>query len=136
MTVVALTRRATDEEAVAYLLDRIRIWKPLDGAALLDDVPLREEESEEVAQRLRGYLMQLVNIAISSEADQRSQYADTLVQRARNLRAEEMPGDHRRAVLHLRQMGWVTCELLDQLVALNSVKEASASTGCRSSPFP
>lgn len=132
MTVQTPRSYVTDDESVAYLLDRIRIWKPLDGAALLDDVaavlddvPPREEDADETAERLRGHLMQLVNIAVSSQADQRSRYADTLVQLARTLRAEEIPGDHRRAVLHLRQMGWVTSELLDQLVALNSIKEAA-----------
>jgi hypothetical protein len=132
MTVQTPSRWATDDDSVANLLERIRTWTPLDGTALLDDVaavldgvPPSEEETEEIAERLRGYLMQLVNIAVTSEADQRSKYAEILVQRARDLRAEEMSGDHRRAVLHLRQMGWVTSELLDQLVALKSIKEAA-----------
>jgi hypothetical protein len=132
MAVQAPSRWATDDDFVANLLARIRTWKPLDGAALLDDVaavlddvPLSEEDVEDAAERLRGHLMQLVNIAISSEADQKSGYADTLIHRARALRAEEMSGDHRRAVQHLRQMGWVTSELLDQLVGLDSTKEAA-----------
>lgn len=132
MTVQAPSRWATDDDSVANLLTRMRIWAPLDDAALLDDVasvlddvPPHEESTEEVAQRLRGHLMQLVNITLAGGADQRSTYAATLVQRSRSLRAEDLPDDRRGAVLHLRQMAWATGELLDQLVALNSIKEAA-----------
>jgi hypothetical protein len=128
----ASTRWVTDHGAVADLLVRIRAWTPLDGPALLDDValvldegPPAEEQAEEIAERLRGYLMQLVNIALAGGADRGSAYAGVLIQRARALRVEEMPGDSRRAVLHLRQLGWVTGELLDQLVVLHYVKEAA-----------
>lgn len=39
----------------------------------------------------------LTDIAVSSRVRQKSSYADTLIQQARALRAEEMPGGHRRA---------------------------------------
>ncbi|SEP02599.1 DUF6415 family natural product biosynthesis protein [Actinacidiphila rubida] len=94
-------------------------------ARALDDVPPPEEEIEDFVERHRGYLMRLVNIAVATRVWYRSVYADTLVQRARVLRAVEMPGDHSQAVLHLRQMGWVAGELVDQLVVLNSIKGAA-----------
>lgn len=106
-------------------------WTALDSEALLDDVAIAlddiapaEEDIEESVERLRGHLIQLVDIAVSTRVWQQSAYADTLIQRARALRAEEMPGDHRRAVPHLRQMAWNVSELLDQLVALHSIQGA------------
>jgi Family of unknown function (DUF6415) len=132
MTAQAPSRWATDADVLANLLTRIRTWKPLDSEALLDDVasalddvPPREEEAEEIAERLRGHLVQLVSIAVAGAADRDSRYAGALVKRARALRAVGMSGDNLRAVLHLRQLGWVTSELLDQLVALKSIKEAA-----------
>lgn len=107
-------------------------WTARDSEALLDDVAMamddiapREEDIEDFVERSRGYLMRLVNIAVSTRIWQESVYADTLIQRARTLRADEMPGDHRHAVQHLRQMGWVVSELLDQLVTLNSIEGAA-----------
>lgn len=107
-------------------------WTALDTEALLDDVAMAlddiapsQEHIQELVQRFRGHLMQLVDIAVSTRVWQKSAYADTLIQRARALRAEEMPGDYRRAVLHLRQMAWGTSELLDRLVALDSIKGAA-----------
>ena len=107
-------------------------WTAGDSEALLDDVALAlddvapcEETIEEVVQRFRGHFMSLVDIAVSTQALQQSAYANTLVRRARALRADEMPGDHRRAVLHLRQMGWLIGELLDQLVALDHIEGAA-----------
>ena len=96
-----------------------------DGARALDDVAPNEEEIEDIVQRFRGHLMSLVDIAVSTQASKQSAYAGTLVQRSRAVRAVEMPGDHRRAVLHLRQMGWLVSELLDQLVALDFIEGAA-----------
>lgn len=107
-------------------------WTALDSEALLDDVAMAlddiapsAEDIGEFVQRFRGHLMQLVDIAVSTRVWQKSVYADTLTQRARALRAEEMPGDHRRAVPHLRQMAWIVSELVDQLVALDSIEGAA-----------
>ncbi|MEE4543499.1 DUF6415 family natural product biosynthesis protein [Streptomyces sp. V4-01] len=107
-------------------------WTGADSEALLDDVATAlddvapcEEDVEEIVQRLRGHLMRLVDIAVSARVWQTSAYADTLIQRARVLRAEEMPDDHRRAVAHLRRMAWILGDLLDQLVTHDSVKGAA-----------
>jgi hypothetical protein len=104
-------------------------WTEWDTEALLDDVALvlddvapPEEVIEDIVQRFRGYLMRLVDIAVSSLIWQESAYADTLIQRGRVLRVEEMPGDHSRAVQHLRQLGWIVSELLNQLVAFDSIE--------------
>ena len=110
-------------------------WTAQDSEALLDDVALAlddvapsEEDIEDFVQRARGYLMRLVNIAVSTRVWQESAYTDTLIQRARTLRADEMPGDYRHAVLRLRQMGWVVGELLDQLVTFDSIEGAASPT--------
>jgi hypothetical protein len=132
MAVETPSRWATSEASIANLLHHLRSWTPLDAVALLDDVATAlddlapcEEEAEEITQRLCGHLLQLVNIALASGADRRSPYADALVRRSLTLRVEKMPGNHRHAMLHLRQVGWVTGELLDHLVALRSIAEAA-----------
>ncbi|MFF8196685.1 DUF6415 family natural product biosynthesis protein [Streptomyces bobili] len=110
------------------MLSKLRTWQAFDGDALLDDVatalddvPPAEQDVEEVAQRLRGHLMRLVNIAIAAEAE-RDDVAGYLIERARALRVEELPGDHRKAVGYLRRMGWIVNEFLERLVAMRCLK--------------
>ncbi|GED90682.1 hypothetical protein TNCT6_77670 [Streptomyces sp. 6-11-2] len=121
-----------DSDALATVLQKVRKWQAFDGDALLDDVGAvlddcipAEEYVDELAQRLRGHLMQLVTIAVAAEAEQRDETAARLVDRARTLRTEDMPGDHWKAVGHLRRMGWTVNELLERLVATRCLKEAT-----------
>lgn len=123
-----------DQEKAAAFLAAVRQWTPFDGHALLDDIGAvlddvvpAEDDVEELAERLRGHLMRLVNIALAAEAEQREADRDEelarLIAQARDVRAEEMPGDHWRAVGHLRRMAWSTNELLERLGALRCLKE-------------
>jgi hypothetical protein len=112
-----LVRWAWTAQDTAELLD--------DVAAALDDVPPSAEHVENLVERHRSHLMKLANVAVSTRAWQTSAYADALIQRARALRAKETPGDHGDAVQLLRQMAWVAGELLDQLVAHDSIKGAA-----------
>ncbi|MFF1600802.1 DUF6415 family natural product biosynthesis protein [Streptomyces mirabilis] len=116
-------------DAVEAALAKIRAWSPYDGDAWLDDVadaldfvPVPEELVDELGQRLRGYLMQLVAIAAGDETERRDARAALCITRARDIREAEMPGDYRQAVGHLRRMGWAVNELLDLLVELGCVK--------------
>lgn len=116
-------------DELATVLDKIRAWQAFDGdavlddvAASLDDVPPAEEDVEEIAQRLRGHLMQLVTIALAAEEDQRDTASARLIEQARTLRAEDVPGGHWQAIGHLRRMGWAVNELLERLVAVRCVK--------------
>ncbi|MFF8431079.1 DUF6415 family natural product biosynthesis protein [Streptomyces sp. NPDC016566] len=118
-----------EEAAVLDALSKLRAWSPYNGDAWLDDVADAldtvappEDRIEELAQRLRGYLMQLVAIAASDEIERRDARAALRIIRAREIREAEMPGDYRQAIGHLRQMGWVVNELLDLLVELGCVK--------------
>ncbi|MFF7802977.1 DUF6415 family natural product biosynthesis protein [Streptomyces olivaceus] len=146
MTTVALSRRDTsagaarwmrpveparlpDRAAVESALAALRAWDPYDGDAWLDDVadaldsaPPAEHLMDELAQRLCGYLMQLVSYAVNSEAELRDERATRLIVRAREVREEEPPGDYPRSVGHLRRMGWAVNELHDLLVELHAVK--------------
>lgn len=125
-------RPPLDQAAMERVLEKVRQWQPFDGDALLDDVAAvldeyvpDEESVDEIALRLRGHLMRLVNIAIAAEAEQRDKSAAQLIERARALRCEELPGDHWRTVGHLRRMGWTANELLERLVATKCLKEAA-----------
>ncbi|MFJ2566566.1 DUF6415 family natural product biosynthesis protein [Streptomyces sp. NPDC087568] len=121
-----------DPEALRDVLAKVHQWQPFDGGALLDDVGAvldecipAEEHVDELAERLRGHLMRLVTIAVAAEAEQRDETAAELIKRARTIRAEDAPGDHWRAVGHLRRMGWIVNELLERLVATRCLKEAA-----------
>lgn len=115
---------------LATVLNRLRDWNPFDGGALLDDVavvlddvPPAEEATEEIAERLRRHLLRLVNVAVATGAE-RDPAAARLIEQARTLRGEDLPGDHWTAVGHLRRLGWTANELLERLVAVRCLKEA------------
>ncbi|MFD8391083.1 DUF6415 family natural product biosynthesis protein [Streptomyces sp. NPDC059680] len=118
-----------NEAALRAALTAVRTWKPYDGDALLDDagdvldtVAPSEERVEELGQRLRGDLMQLVGIATTFEAEKQDPRAVQRIGSARRSIQAEMPGDYGRAVSHLRRMGWAVQELLELLVEIGCVK--------------
>ncbi|MBZ9641506.1 DUF6415 family natural product biosynthesis protein [Streptomyces sp. PSKA30] len=80
---------------------------------MLDDLTPPEDLFEEHAQRLRGHLMRLVDVAVAARADLEDTQAARLIEQARVVRSEEVPGDHRQAVGHLRRMAWAVNELLE-----------------------
>ncbi|MGA5411592.1 DUF6415 family natural product biosynthesis protein [Streptomyces lavendulocolor] len=117
-----------DRSVVETALAKIRAWTPYDGDAWLDDVadvldsvPPGEDRVDELALRLRGYLMQLVGFAVNSGADRKDDRAFPLIARARQVREEEIPGDYPKALVHLRKMGWAVNELHDLLFELGAV---------------
>ncbi|MFH9439205.1 DUF6415 family natural product biosynthesis protein [Streptomyces rochei] len=121
--------RLPDRAKVEAALTAVRAWRPYDGDAWLDDVadaldtvPPPEDLVDELAQRLRAYLMQLVRYAATSEVEKRDGRATRLIARAREVREEELPGDYLKSVLHLRRMGWAVNELHDLLTELDAVK--------------
>jgi hypothetical protein len=68
--------------AVEAALAAIRTWQPYDGHAWLDDVgnvlgsvPQAESRMDELAQRLRGCLMQLVGYTVNSGVEAKDQRA-------------------------------------------------------------
>ncbi|WP_406368289.1 DUF6415 family natural product biosynthesis protein [Streptomyces sp. NBC_00647] len=119
-------------EALESVLSKVHGWQPFDGESLLDDVGAvldvvvpAEEALEDNCQRLRGHLMQLVTIAIAAEADQKDPEVEQLIERARRLRAEAVPGDYLQAVGHLRRMAWAVDELHERLGAIKCLREAA-----------
>ncbi|MFD5575097.1 DUF6415 family natural product biosynthesis protein [Streptomyces cadmiisoli] len=119
-------------EALEDVLQKVPAWQPFDGAALLDDVAIvlddltpPEDLHDELAQRFRGHLMRLVAIAVATRAAAEDTETAELIERARSIRSEEMPGDHRQAVGHLRRLAWTVNELLERLVATKCLKEAA-----------
>ncbi|MCX4993379.1 DUF6415 family natural product biosynthesis protein [Streptomyces sp. NBC_00568] len=114
------------------MLTKIRGWQPFDGESLLDDVGAvlddvvpAKEASGDHDMRLRSHLMQLVAIAIAAEAGQKDSEAERLIERARRLRTEAMPGEHLQAVGHLRRMAWAVNELHERLGAIKCLREAA-----------
>ncbi|MEU5505888.1 DUF6415 family natural product biosynthesis protein [Streptomyces fungicidicus] len=68
--------------------------------------------------------MRLVTLAVAAEGEQDAT-ATRLIERARTLRVEDLPGDRWKAVAHLRRMGWTTNEFHDWLVAVRYLKDAA-----------
>ncbi|MGW3935270.1 DUF6415 family natural product biosynthesis protein [Streptomyces sp. NBC_00024] len=121
-----------DRAAVATVLAKIRQWQPFDEGALLDDVGAvldnyvpPEELLDELAERLRGHSMRLVDIAIAANAELEDEMAARLIERTRSVRSEEMPADYRQAVGHLRRMAWSVGELHERMVETKCIKAAA-----------
>ncbi|MFE3638169.1 DUF6415 family natural product biosynthesis protein [Streptomyces sp. NPDC059168] len=114
---------------LAAMLEKLRQWKPFDGTAFMDDVETvlegtpAEEQVEDFAERLRGYSMCLVDIALA-HAPQNDTTA-RLIEQARTVRSEETPGGFWQAVGHLRRMALTLDALHEHLVATRCVKEAA-----------
>jgi septation ring formation regulator EzrA len=120
-----------DSAALARLLEQFHAWQAYDGNALLDDVAdalddvmPADEHIGELTQRLRGHLMRLVNIALAAEAGEDAATA-SLIERARLVGAEELPGDPWKVVGYLRRMGWAVNELMERLVETRCLREAA-----------
>ncbi|MFF7754119.1 DUF6415 family natural product biosynthesis protein [Streptomyces sp. NPDC007971] len=79
-------------------------------ADALDSVPTPEDNVEELGQRLRGLLMQLLGITANYVAADREQ-PDPRIKQAGSMCEEDMPGDYRQGLGHLRRMGWAVNEL-------------------------
>jgi hypothetical protein len=114
------------------VLTKVRGWQPFHGESLLDDVGAVLDDVTPAVEalddhdlRLRGHLIQLVAIAVATEADQKDPKAEQLIERARRLRAEAMPGDRLQAVGHLRRMAWAVNELRERLGAIKCLREAA-----------
>ncbi|MEV0035516.1 DUF6415 family natural product biosynthesis protein [Streptomyces sp. NPDC050804] len=115
-------------EALRQFLTRVRNWEPLDWdavfedlAAVLDNHAPKASEVEELAERLRGSLMRFVTIALAGHADEKDENVQVLIERAHSL-PEALPCDYWQAVGHLRQLGWVTNELLERLSAIKHIR--------------
>ncbi|WP_447035774.1 DUF6415 family natural product biosynthesis protein [Streptomyces sp. DSM 118878] len=128
------------------LLSAVRNWEPVDWDSVYDglDTVLNEEvshhaagasgssrpgaagpgyeEAEELAQRFRGALMQLVNRGLRDDADKKHRDITDLIEQARTLRAEELPCDERQALILLRKLGRITLELAERLEEAGIVK--------------
>lgn len=129
-----------DRPGLNDLLNAVRAWEPVDWDAVFDglDTVLNEEVShhaaggrerggwpkvavpsydaaDELAQRFRGALMQLVNRGLRDDATKRYPDIADLIEQARTLRSEELPGDERQALVLLRKLGRVTLDLAERL---------------------
>ncbi|GHF15124.1 hypothetical protein GCM10014715_83050 [Streptomyces spiralis] len=121
-----------EPEVLQDMLARIRRWQPFDGDALLEDVGAvlddcipTEQHVDELAQRLRGHLVRLVDIAVATGAEQRDTATAGLVERAHAVCREAVPCDRWKAVGYLRRMGWTVQELHERLVVTDCLREAA-----------
>jgi hypothetical protein len=121
-----------ETDTLARVVAKFRDWEPLDRDTIFDDLASvlgdqapQDDEVDELAERLRGSLMQIVNIALAGLADEKDQEAAVLIERARTLRSAELPDGYWKALGHLRRLGWVTHELLECLSQTGHLKDAA-----------
>lgn len=119
-----------DPERLRWVLGKVQKWQPyVDGlllddvANVLDDYTPSEDEVDESALRLRGHLIRLVNLAVTAKVVEQDERVDQIVENARTVGSEEIPGDHWKAVGHVRRMAWTLNELLERLVENQCLKE-------------
>ncbi|OKK02384.1 hypothetical protein AMK26_22205 [Streptomyces sp. CB03234] len=134
-----------DRAAIERYLSAVREWEPVDWSAVFEDVdallngevshhaagstgrkravaPPEYDDADELAQRFRGALMQLVHRGLRDEADKKHPDIAALIEQARVLRSEELPGDPWQALGHLRRLGRVTLQLAQRLDEVGIVK--------------
>lgn len=120
-----------NKRSIEFVLKSMRSWQPISVDAIFEDLgdvlgnqapPL--DRFEELAERLRGHLMQLLNILVANPRNEDSPATQALVERARTQRSAELPGDDRKALGHLRRLSWITLEVLELLIDTKQIKEA------------
>ncbi|MCH0566943.1 DUF6415 family natural product biosynthesis protein [Streptomyces sp. MUM 2J] len=134
-----------DAPDIHGLLNAVRRWEPVDWNAVYDGLdavlndevshhaagpaerqagaPLHEyDDAKELAQRFRGALMQLVNRGLRDEADEKHPDIAKLIERARALRSEELPGDPWQDLGLLRKLGRITLDLAERLDEVGIVR--------------
>ncbi|MEU3133180.1 DUF6415 family natural product biosynthesis protein [Streptomyces sp. NPDC006854] len=128
------------------LLSAVRNWEPVDWDSVYDglDTILNEEishhaagtsgssrpgaagpgydEAEELAQRFRGALIQLVNRGLRDDTTKKHPDIADLIEQARTLQGGELPGDEHEALTFLRKLGRVILELAERLEEVGIVK--------------
>lgn len=91
-------RPPLNSDQLTAVLAKLHGWRPFDGGALLDDigavlddVPPAENDLKAPAERLDRHLVQLVDIAVASQAGRWDESARALIGQGRALRAEVVP---------------------------------------------
>ncbi|WP_330335603.1 DUF6415 family natural product biosynthesis protein (plasmid) [Streptomyces sp. NBC_00536] len=112
--------RQTDDE-LARMAEILRAGQPVEPLYdLLDqvlgaDARPGDVEIEELTERFRGVLMQLVAVVVDRIRYRPGSKTETLVERARELRAEDAPANV-TPIAHLRRLALVTEDVLDLLL--------------------
>ncbi|MEV6393473.1 DUF6415 family natural product biosynthesis protein [Streptomyces sp. NPDC051907] len=121
-----------DPEGLMLVLAKMRVWNPLVLESVFDDLDKvlgdclpATGEIEELAERLRGALLQLLNITVADPQFQPDEAMAEVLERARHVISLPLPGGYWPAVGQLRRMSWVASTLLDRLIASSHINETS-----------
>ncbi|MGW7600508.1 DUF6415 family natural product biosynthesis protein [Streptomyces antimycoticus] len=118
-------------DTLAQVLAKLEEWEPLqdtiyeDLADALGDQAPSPGEIDGLVQRIQSSLTRLVTIALAGHAGRSDREAALLIQRAYDLHSVTVPGGYWKAVGHLRQLGWVTNELMECLSRTGHIDVAS-----------
>ncbi|MDK0519581.1 DUF6415 family natural product biosynthesis protein [Streptomyces sp. ML-6] len=120
----------SDPARLSWMLGKAQTWQPyVDGnrlddvAAVLDNYVPSKDEVEALGTRLRSHLRHMVQLAVTSQADQRDPEVADLVKRAQDARSAALGEDHSEAVGHLRQLAWRLDAFLERLVENQCLRE-------------
>ncbi|WP_338673897.1 DUF6415 family natural product biosynthesis protein [Streptomyces sp. SCSIO 30461] len=139
-----------EAQGLLHLLDKVREWTPVDWDAVYDGLdtvlnsevshhaagigtrdergatPPEYDDAEDLTQRFREALMQLVNRGLRAGVDTAHPDIANLIEEARALRTQEIPGDRWEALAFLRRLGRVTLALAERLEETGTVKGLAA----------
>lgn len=103
-----------DRAFLERVAERLRTGLPLTAiygdleAVLGDHADPTPPEVDDLTQRLRGALMQLVDRVLEQADDRLELPAQDLIDRARTLRQEKLPAEYVKARVHLRRLALIT----------------------------
>ncbi|MDA5142270.1 DUF6415 family natural product biosynthesis protein [Streptomyces sp. AD681] len=118
-----------DADGLRLLLERFRVWKPLDIEEVFDDLdavigshPPPAATTVALVDRLRCHLKQLSDIAVADDRCPPTAEMTRLVERARPLREECTPAARQQAVGFARRLAFVTADLVEELLEARYIK--------------
>lgn len=120
-----------DAAGLRLVLERFRVWKPLDVEEVFDDLdavignhPPTAGTTVTLIERLRSHLKQLSDIAVADDGFPPSAEMTCLVERGLPVREECTPAAYQQAVGLARRLAFVTADLLEELIAARYIKGA------------
>ncbi|MGW0992476.1 DUF6415 family natural product biosynthesis protein [Streptomyces sp. NPDC002523] len=118
-----------DADGLRLVLERFRVWKPLDTEEVFDDLdaaignqPPPVATTAALVDRLRNHLMQLSDITVADHGFPPTAEMTRLVERGLPLREECTPAAYQQAVGLARRLAFVTADLIEELIEARYIK--------------
>ncbi|MGW5566714.1 DUF6415 family natural product biosynthesis protein [Streptomyces tendae] len=118
-----------DADDLRLVLERFRVWKPLEIEEVFDDLdaaignhPPPAATTVALVDRLRSHLKQLSDITVADDRFPPTAEMTRLVERGLPLREECSPAAYQQAVGLARRLAFVTADLIEELIEARYIK--------------